>query len=267
MRFVGRDQLHAHGRHALAAMAAMAALVVVSCGAQARTTSTEPDPNGHAYDLVSVTGFSMPANTSVRVVFDGFSVHVSGACNTMSGDYHIAAGLLIVPSLSSTAMACVSPAKMAVDDHLAALLSASPHLQLHDGLLTISSATVSLELRETTAPADLPLEGTLWTVTGVGNGDSVARDNSVTPATVRLHDGVADVFAGCNTGRATATVRSDGVHFAVLTLGKKSCPAPQLQLEFDVVLTLRGVVTARVEGRSLVMASGVHSLLLEGASG
>jgi heat shock protein HslJ len=242
-------------------------LVLGSCGHQTHGSRAQPNPDGHAYAAIGATGFVLPAGAAVRVVFDGFSVHVSGVCSTMSGDYTITAELLVVPSLSRTEVACASVSSMQVDDHLARLLRSSPRVQLDGELLTLSSGATSVQFRETSAAADLPLEGTLWTVVGVGNGDTVTHDNSLQPATLRLHDGVLDLFAGCNIGTAKAVVRANDVQISGLTLGKKSCPAPQLQLEFAVVLALSGTVTVRVEGQSLVIASGAHGLVAEGTPG
>ena len=244
----------------------VASLVVASCGSGHRSVA-QPDPDGHAYDAIGATGFVLPAGAAVRVVFDGFAVHVTGVCSTMTGDYKIVEGLVVVPSLTRTDATCSSPTSLQLDDHLAALVRSSPRLRLAGGVLTLSSGATALQLRETTAAADLPLEGTLWTVTGVGNGDTVSRDNSVQPATLRFHDGILDLFAGCNVGAAKATVRADDVQISGLVLGKRSCSSTALQLEFNVVLALAGNVTVRIEGESLVIASGSHSLLLEGVAG
>jgi heat shock protein HslJ len=244
----------------------VASLILASCGSDHRAAA-QLSPDGHAYDAIGATGFVLPAGAAVRVVFDGFSVHVTGVCSTMTGDYKIVEGLLVVPSLTRADATCTSPTSLQLDDHLAALVRSSPRLRLASGVLTLSSGATALQLRETTSAADLPLEGTLWTVTGVGNGDTVSRDNSVQPATLRFHDGLLDLFAGCNVGTAKAFVRAHDVQITDLVLGKRGCPSTQMQLEFNVVLALSGNATVRIEGESLVIATGSHSLLLEGASG
>jgi heat shock protein HslJ len=131
--------------------------------------------------------------------------------------------------------------------------------------LILTAGSVTLVLQETTAPSDLPLMGTTWVVVGVGSGDSIRHDNGGAPATVRLHDGRADVFDGCNIGTGTAVVEGNVVRFSELDRTKKACDPTAELLEYSVVMVLQGDVTARVEGRSLVLASGDHSLLLEAA--
>jgi heat shock protein HslJ len=247
---------------ALAALTSVAAMLS-GCGA-ARRPVAEPRPDGHAYDAIGATGFDIPVGTPVRVVFDGFSVRVTSGCGTLGGDYTITTGLLVVKALDRSDRTCTSTTAQELDDHLATLLRSSPRVRLEDGLLTLSNGGTAVQFRETTAAADLPLEGTTWTVVGVGNGDTVTPDRSAQPATLRFHDGTLDLFAGCNVGVAKAVVGKGDVEVSALTLGHRSCPSPQMQLEFDVVLAVVGTITVRVEGRSLVVASGTHSLLLEG---
>ena len=244
-------------------VAAAVSLVLVACGTDAHPVA-QPNPDGHAYEAIGATGFDLPPSAGVRVVFDGFSLRVSAVCSTLAGDYRIADGLLEVPSLVRTDTACTATRSPQFDDHVAALLRSSPRIRLGGGVLTLSSGSTSLQFRESSGAADLPLEGTLWTVTGVGNGAAVARDNNAQPATLRFHDGTLDLFAGCNLGSAKAVVRGGTVQVSDLVLGKRGCPSPQMQLEFDVVVTLSGAATVRIEGQSLVIATGQRTLLLEG---
>ncbi|MDO8363172.1 MAG: META domain-containing protein [Actinomycetota bacterium] len=242
-------------------VAAALGLLVAACGDDS-SPSTSTSLSGHSYLATSAEGFELPAGSALRLAFDGFSVRMSGGCNSGSADYEIVDGLLQMDSMSMTEMACDQPL-MDLDAAVAGLLGAKPVVKLTGEVLTITSGAVSLTLTESSiANPDRPLEGTRWVVTSVLAGDSVSSVPGTAEAALRIVDGRVEVNAGCNSGSAQVAIEPTAIDFGPLRLTKMACADDAMQLEAAVVAVLQGSVSYEIEGAQLTLLTGERGLLL-----
>jgi heat shock protein HslJ len=238
---------------------------LVGCGDT--TTATEKSAlSGRAFVAVSAEGFELPAGSSLQLAFDGLGVRMSGGCNSGSGDYDVQDGVLVMQPMATTEMAC-EQALMDLDSNVVTLLTAKPTIRLAGDDLTITSAGTVLRMTDAGArQQDTALEGTLWVVTAVLQGDTATGGFEGTNATVQFADGSVKVFAGCNRGSGPATIGSTAIDFGPIGLTRMACPQPQMVLEMSVMIVLQGTVTYRIEGNQLTLLQGDAGLLLEAAA-
>lgn len=246
--------------------------LVAACGddtSSGATTVPVATLAGHTYTLTNASGAEVPAGVEMAVAFGATDMSVSGLCNQASGTYRVENGALVVTELQSTDMACQDTGLMEFEASMLAVLSASPGVTLVGDVLTLTGAEITLALQERAAVADLPLEGTQWTVTGTVQGDGT-QSLDTAPATIRLEGGTAEVFAGCNSGSVTYTVAGDRITFGSLGLTKKACDEPAMLLEKVVGEVLTGEVTFDIESTKLSLfkkvddATPVEGLTLSG---
>lgn len=246
-------------RCTVALLAAVVVLVSASCGdAPARWTA----PVGKAYVATGGQGIDLPAASHLRIEFGTDRLAVSGGCNSIGGAYSLEHGVLVAEGgWSQTEMACDEPL-MALDRAVIDLLSAGPTVDLQGDVLTITSGDVVLTLREEAPAADLPLEGTTWTVVGLVSGDTVSSV-AVSP-TLRIHDGRVDVFTGCNKGSAPVTVEEASLSVGELIRTATDCAPDVMTVEWAVEAVLHGTVDYRIEGTRLELRNGSLGLDLAG---
>ncbi len=218
---------------------------------------------GRAFAAQSAVGFDLPSASNLVITFDDGQLGVSGGCNLIGGAYTIDGNVLKAPEgFMQTEMACDEPL-MQLDTDVVALLSASPTLSADGDVLTITGPSSSLTLSLQQPPADLPLEGTVWTVTSLVDGDAVSGGFSVAP-TIQFVDGSAQVFTGCNRGSAKVTVADTAIEFGPMGLTKMACQGDAMQVEAAVVAVLQGSVDYRIEGATLELIGANGGLLLDG---
>lgn len=243
-------------------------VALTACGDDSSSDGSGAPLNvaGRSFAAVSADGFTLPPASTLVISFeqDG-QLGVSGGCNLIGGAYTLDGNVLTAPDgFFQTEMACDEPL-MQLDAAVVELLSASPTLSVDGEVLTITGPSSSLALSVQQPPADLSLEGTLWTVTSLVDGDAVSGGFSVAP-TIQFVDGSAQVFAGCNRGSATVTVSDTAIEFGPLGLTKMACQGDAMQVEAAVVAVLQGSVDYRIEGTTLEIIGADGGLLLDGAT-
>lgn len=231
------------------------------------STHTEKSAlSGRAFVAIGAEGFELPEGSDLQLAFDGLSVRMSGGCNSGSADYDVQDGVLIVKAMAATEMACEQPL-MDLDASVAALLAATPTIRLVGDDLTITSAATVLRMKDVrVGTPDRPIEGTLWIVTTVLQGDQATGGFDGANATVQFVDGTARVFGGCNRGAGPATIGATAIDFGSIGLTKMACPFAQLELELSVMIVLQGSVTYRIDGDQLTLLNGDAGLVLEAAA-
>ncbi|MEQ1701421.1 MAG: META domain-containing protein [Ilumatobacteraceae bacterium] len=245
--------------------AAMASASFAGCGDSSSPTEKSA-LSGRAFFAVSAEGFELPQGSDLQLAFDGLGVRMSGGCNSGSADYDVQDGVLIVDAMATTEMAC-EQALMDLDVAVAALLAAKPTVRLVGDDLTIASAGTVLRMKDASVEnPDRSLEGTLWIVTSVLQGDTAIGGFDGTNATVKFVDGTAQVFAGCNRGSGPATVGATAIDFGPIGMTRMACPQPQMELEMSVMIVLQGSVTYRIDADQLTLLNGDTGLLLEAAA-
>ncbi len=92
------------------------------------------------------------------------------------------------------------------------------------------------------------VEGVEWTVMNVGSNEGWATSipNDVDPPTLKIENGQAAVFAGCNSGSGSAEVGDKTIKFGPIGLTQMGCEQVQSQIEFLVTQVLEGKVTYEI---------------------
>lgn len=88
------------------------------------------------------------------------------------------------------------------------------------------------------------VEGVTWQLMNVGSdqGWATSLPNTVEPPTIRIEDGRADVFTGCNNGSGDAEVAEKSIVFGPIATTKKACDETSNQFESLVNQVLTGKV-------------------------
>lgn len=274
MRFTART---------VAALSASLLLVLAACGddtVEPATTAPAPatsEPSnsepGDSLDqrtfiATAATGFTIVEGSTISLTFADGLISANAGCNSMSGGYTVADGVLDVETMAMTEMAC-EPALMDQDAALAEFLGSKPAIVVTGDTLTLGDETRGMTLldREVADP-DRPLAGTAWTVTTVVTNEAAISGWGEATATLSIEladgatDGTALVEAGCNRGSATVTVTESSLTFGPLALTKMMCDAAAMELEAAVTATLAGEVTYDIEADQLTLTNGTNGLVL-----
>ncbi len=137
--------------------------------------------------------------TRIQLDFADGSLGATAGCNSIGGDYTLSDDdVLQVVEMYMTEMGC--PEELAGQDtFLVEFLSSAPVASIDGDTLTLSSASVTIELLERgLADPDLPIIGTEWEVTGFFDA-SVAMSMAVEqPGWIRfIDDSTMEGFNGC----------------------------------------------------------------------
>lgn len=187
------------------------ALIVASCAGPGSSTpavspTDTPVPSSSLPGLDGRTFLAMDANhalvpdTRISVSFEQpGQIRMQAGCNSLSGPVASADGRLTVGSLESTEMGCAAPL-MRQDAWLARFLDSRPSWQLRGDILTLTSGVTTITFADRRiAEPDRALEGTVWTLDGIIDGDSVSSVPQGITATMSVQDGQVSFTAGCNT--------------------------------------------------------------------
>ena len=230
------------------------------------TTPDAPAPTsvaGRTFLSTGSAGLELVEATVVRIEFrDDGTLSASAGCNLFGGEYRVDGDVLRLDGgLSMTEMGC-EQALMDQDSLVADLLMAGPTVALDGDTLVLSSADTSITfLDRVVADPDLPIEGTVWILVTIIDGESassVPMDATSTLTFVNgtgTADGTALVETGCNSGSATVSLGDGTITFGPLGLTKMACEQPLMDLESSVVAVLAGDVTFEIEAGSLTITS------------
>lgn len=253
------------------------ALVLAACGSDddddtspatdpepAPTTPTTPTTEAPAFDLdgreflsVSVDGYDLVDDTTIRLNFDEGGLSANAGCNTLVGGYTIVDGRLSAPMLATTEMAC-EPDLMVQDRWLTDILSLEPIVELDGDTLTMRGAGgATLEfLDRTVADPDRPVVGTRWVLDGIRDGDAVSTVPEGVIASITIDDdGNAVVEAGCNRGSAGVEITDDTMLFGPLALTRMMCEPDAMDVEAIMAAVLDGEVRYTIEADRLMLDS------------
>jgi heat shock protein HslJ len=117
------------------------------------------------------------------------------------------------------------------------------------------------------------LDGTSWTLVGLGSADDLAALVPNTEITLDFKDGQATGFAGCNRYFADYTETAEGIlQIGPAASTMMACSEENMQQEIDYLAALAAVESFTLEGETLTIYSGegvlvfetAHDLALEG---
>jgi heat shock protein HslJ len=234
-------------------------------GLQGRGPSTGPGASegsaplwGSTFLLTSARTDGEPmaivANTEISLRFtEDHLIHVTGGCNAMSGPVTVENGRLSVVALSSTLMGCDEP-RQAQDEWLADFLEGDPSFELTGATLTLRGGDKEMVLtKRSTAEPGRPLEGTLWTVDTLLDGQGASSIPVGTPPpTLEFGPEEVKVFAGCNSGSANYRLSGEKITFDLLALTDMACGG-KLALQSAVGAVLDGPVSYDVTSTVLTL--------------
>ncbi len=263
------------------ALLSLASLGLVACGSDevdTGGTSTAPSTSAPVSGAAALSGRTFLGTdvtvdgepkvlvepSQVRLSFDDDGgVGGSAGCNSLGGQPDADAlddgTIRIVGGVMMTEMACEPAALMEQDDWLADLLGEGLDWSLEGDVLVLTSGSTVLRLTdEEVATPDLPLEGTVWTVDGIIDGDTVSTAPDAVASTLVLHDdGTAELHTGCNTGSTTWTRDGDELVLRAIVTTRMACGGPAGELEDAVVSVLSAdVLTLALDGSRLTLSTG-----------
>jgi heat shock protein HslJ len=193
----------------------------------------------------------------VQLIFEGEKLSVSAGCNSMSGDYHIDGGRLLVDDLSSTNRGC-DAALLAQDQQLGTFLSARPRLMRSGDQLALSSdgGMVLRFLDREVADPDRPLIDTVWVIdTLIDEHSFGSSPTSANPLVQFARDGTVQIRSICNGGVGRYTVDGDRLTLTDVIYSEGGCnDAADAGLEQRVKAVLHsGTLTFEIEARRLTL--------------
>ncbi|MFS0699012.1 META domain-containing protein [Cellulomonas sp. 179-A 4D5 NHS] len=131
--------------------AALPLVVVLLAACAAASGSTgEDELVGRSFESTDVEGHTLVEGTVITLIVSSDGVSVNAGCNTLFGDATWDDGVLRVPQLASTMMAC-DPALMDQDQWLGALLEGPVPYELDGDTLTLGEAGERITLTDVTA--------------------------------------------------------------------------------------------------------------------
>ena len=258
----------------LLAILACTMVAVAACSDDADVTSgpgaTTPGAgvaseqlDGRTFTSSEVAGHDLVEGTVISLTFDGARLSTNAGCNTASGTYRIADGVLQTDGEWATTMMGCTPELEAQDQWLAEFLADAPSISLDGEVLTLTGTDggeVSITLESGGAEA-AALIGTTWTLNSVLDGTSASSvPAGVEPPTLTIgEDGMAEVFTGCNRGSSavgtTTTDRGELLTFSPVRLTKMACEPAAMELETTVLTVLDAQPAFEIVGDQLTLTA------------
>jgi len=205
--------------------------------------------------------------TKIRLGFSDGKISVSAGCNSMSGDYSVADGKLVVGSMATTEMGCQTNL-MDQDQWLATFVGSKPGISVDGNNLVLTSDTTEITLldREQAEP-DQPLTGITWGLVTILNGDIASSVPADVSATLLFDaDGTFTFNDGCNAGGGQYTANGDTLTFAQVVTTKMACPTDKADVESAVMAVLNAdSVTFSIDHTTLSLQAGPHGLQYDAA--
>ncbi|HZM72831.1 MAG TPA: META domain-containing protein [Candidatus Polarisedimenticolia bacterium] len=245
-------------------------LALAGCGLLGGGSASSVEGRTFLSTGVTVAGAPMVlvAGTQIRLSFtkDG-SIGAQAGCNSFGGTYRLDGAVLRIDGGGMTEMGC-DPDRMAQDDWLFGFLGGAPTISVAGNELILRSGdTVITLLDREIAEPDLPLVGTLWTVTTVFVASDAGMGMSDVTATLVFNTtGQITFNTGCNQGGGRYVVDGALIHFSDLAMTKRACEGDAGQLEAAVMATLNGDPVWSLDANSLTLhvANGERGLGLIG---
>lgn len=246
-------------RRAIPAVIAAIAVAFVGCGDDEGTGSTGSSLPGRTFlsETVTNNGVNGPlvAGTRIRLAFgsDG-GITASAGCNTLGGDVEISDDRVLIDDLSSTEIGC-DPDHHDQDAWLAGILMDDPAYSLAGDRLTLEVGSTTIELLDRrVADPDRPLEGTVWQLDGLIDGDAASSTPASSTATLHLAGGQLTVeIDGCGESSTSVDVRTSALRVTPLALDTDACDRDATTLAGAIVAVLDDVVAYRIEASSLTV--------------
>jgi heat shock protein HslJ len=249
--------------------------LLAACGSETATPGDDiPAPDqGIGGDYVS-NGLPAPFTDGdvMRLTLADGSISFQATCNSMSGNATWDDGVLRVDSIGGTEMGCPG-AGFDQDEWLVDFFSSEPAVALDGDDVSITRGEDTLwfvpaEEGGVGAGPAVPLDGTVWTLTGIEetDGDSVGITGvpGKVEATLTIEGDRIQIETGCNTGGGRVTVVDDRLELRNLGFTLKGCLDVAGEVERGVLQVLDGSpLTWRINGTQLRLENGDHALVYD----
>jgi heat shock protein HslJ len=202
-----------------------------------------------------VTGFDLHGAGVMLAFDDKGNLSANAGCNTMSGQYSLSGGRLVVEGpLASTLMGC--PGRDNNDAALSAFLTSRPSLTLKGDTLTLASGSASMTLvdRAVAHPAK-PLAGTKWVADTLYDGDTVSSAIDRTSTTLRIDGSKATGKIGCNSYGADVVSTATTLSFSNFLSTRIACPFSDTGSRLSAMLGGDRPVRHTIEGDHLTLTA------------
>lgn len=248
--------------------ATVAALVVTGCGGDEQGGArpvTAAALDGRTFTSTSVKGHDLVRGTEVEITFEDGAISFSAGCNRSGSSFAVEDGRLrLRGDRSQTAIGCDVP-RQQQDEWLGDLFDQGPAVAFDgdDLILTHGDVRIELAAPAADAPGRPPIVGTLWTLTLMvdrkGRVDRLPA--GVEPPTLRMVDGGATIFTGCNRGGGAVKVTDALIVFEAIGLTERACPGPATRVERRVTAVLRGTTAYAWDLNDLVIVNAGDQLI------
>jgi heat shock protein HslJ len=247
--------------------------LLAACGSDTATPGDADPDLAIGGDYVS-NGLPAPFQDGdvMRLTLDDGSIGFQATCNSMSGNASWDDGVLRVDTIGGTEMGCPG-AGFDQDEWLVDFFSSEPAVALDGDDLSITRGDdtiwfVPAEEGGVGAAPAVPLDGTVWTLTGIEetDGDSVGITGvpGKVEATLTIEGQRIHVETGCNTGGGTVTVVGDRLELRDLGFTLKGCLGVAGEVEHGVLRVLDGSpLSWRISGTQLRLENGDHALVYD----
>ncbi|HMR49495.1 MAG TPA: META domain-containing protein [Arachnia sp.] len=233
--------------------------------------STEPVPDavvlsGTSWEVTSIESTDTVAEARPTLSFteDRFTGH--SGCNGFGGSFTQDGGTLALSEVFSTEVACLDDAITAQETQLYGALQKVAGVQAADegAELTDAAGAVVLVLAEQAPVVDLPLEGTLWTLTGIATGDTVSSPVGAKPVTLTISGGALHAQA-CNVINGEVTVDADTLTVGPLVSTRMACESEEeMMQEGQFMAALESASSYSIDGAQLTLVTADGSVTFTG---
>jgi heat shock protein HslJ len=219
--------------------------------------------------LVTENGKSkvLVPGTKVRLGFSDGMISVSAGCNSMSGDYSVADGKLVVGSMATTDMGCQANL-MGQDQWLATFLGKKPTVSVDGNNLVLTSETTEVTFldREQAEP-DQPLTGITWGLTTILNGDTASSvPAGVSPTLLFDDQGGFTYNDGCNAGGGQYAINGSTITFSQIVSTQMACGGVKDEAAGAIRAVINdGSATYSIDHSTLSLHAGDHGLQYDAA--
>ncbi len=237
-------------------------LVATACGQGDDNASGSGSPtglDGRTFLSTAATGIELVADTRVSITFENGTVRANAGCNTMSGDYELVDGRIVVAQLTATEMGC-DPPRHAQDDAIASLLMLGASYELTGDELVLRRDAIELRLTDRrVADPDRPLVGTAWELDTLIDGEVASTSPAGYAATLRIEGDRFTLDGSCNDFDGPVTVEGDRLVFGQTRMTAVGCGDLE-EIERRLMSFFQGEATFTIEADRLTITNGDRGL-------
>ncbi len=206
-----------------------------------------------SWRMTTISGAAVLAGTEVTAEFLAGTVSGSSGCNSYTGSYEAAGGMLVFPSpFAATKMAC-EQAVMDQEQAFLAALTGATSFSIDGDALTIQTAA-----GEVVFTAVTPLTQSEWMLTSLAGANPV----SGTTVTANFAAGAANGSSGCNSYASGYEVNGSVLNFpSPFVVTAMACEQAVMDQEQAFLTALAGATSFSISGDALTIQTATGELI------